>query len=348
MPLHVLQLGPYPPPEGGITRNMLAIRDELLKNGHRCSIIATSQSTNVIEEADVHHPRSAAALVRLLASLEYDVLHLHMGGDIKSRVLSLASVCALFGRGKSVLTLHSGAYPLTDDAKNASPRSVRGLIFQRFSQVVAVNEAIADVFRRSGVANDRIHVLLPYSLKLPDENTRIPSELRAFCEVHSPLLLSVGGLEKDYDPLFQIDAISDIKREFPNAGLMIVGDGSMRGGVEKAVSESEHAEHIVLTGNVGHPVALHLINHADVLLRTTLFDGDAIAVREAQFLGTPVIATDNGMRPDGVHLIGLKDSAGLIEKLKIALSIAKQPTAESDSGTNIKAVVDIYEKLPSV
>ena len=40
MAMHVLQLGPYPPPEGGISRNMLAIRDELLKRGDRCTIIA--------------------------------------------------------------------------------------------------------------------------------------------------------------------------------------------------------------------------------------------------------------------------------------------------------------------
>src|SRR5437868_5313955 len=150
MPLHVLQLGPYPPPEGGITRNMLAIRDELKTRSHRCSIIATSQSSRVAAEPDVYHPRSVIALVRLLASLDFDILHLHIGGEISPRVLSLASACALFGRGKSVLTLHSGAYPLTDEAKNASPNSVRGVILQRFAATVAVNDPIADVFRRSG------------------------------------------------------------------------------------------------------------------------------------------------------------------------------------------------------
>ena len=51
-----------------------------------------------------------------------------------------------------------------------------------------------------------------------------------------------------------------------------------------------HAERI-WTGDVEHPVTLHLINRADILLRTTKFDGDAIAVREALFLETPVIAT---------------------------------------------------------
>src|SRR5438105_8526009 len=39
--------------------------------------------------------------------------------------------------------------------------------------------------------------------------------------------------------------------------------------------------------------SLRAIADADVLLRTTLYDGDAISVREALYLGTPVVATDN-------------------------------------------------------
>ena len=33
-----------------------------------------------------------------------------------------------------------------------------------------------------------------------------------------------------------------------------------------------------------------------IFLRTTLYDGDSISVREALHLGVPVIASDNGMR----------------------------------------------------
>lgn len=349
MSLHVLQLGPYPPPEGGVTRNMLAIRDELRARGHRCSVIATSQSKHVVDEPDVYHPRSAASLIRLLASLEYDVLHLHVGGDIGPRILSLVSVCALAGRGKSLLTLHSGAYPLTDQAKNASPRSVRGLIFRRFSAVIGVNDKIADVFRRSGVPAVRIRVIPPHALRSPDKNVAVPSELNAFCERHSPLVIAVGGLEKDYDPLFLVDAMDDVRSEFPKAGLLIVGDGSMRGEVEHAVSSRGHDSYILLAGNVDHEIALHLIKNADVSLRATLFDGDAISIREALFMGTPVIATDNGMRPDAVHLIDPGNKNALIAKLKLALAAGKTKTAGQGVGlSNIGAVVDLYEKLASI
>ncbi len=346
MALSVVQLGPYPPPEGGISRNMLAIRDEVRRRGGRCAISATSKSSTVRDEKDVYHPRSPKALIKLLSSLKFDVLHLHVGGEVSPRVLTLAATAILFGRRKSLLTLHSGAYPLTEEAKAASPGSIRGLIFKRFSRIVAVNDAIADVFRRYGVKADRIRVILPYSLSSPDENIKVPDHLAEFCREHTPLILGVGGLEPDYDPIFQIEAMKSVLYTFPNAGLMIVGDGSMRREVEQAAESSGYIENICIAGNVEHAVTLHLISRADILLRTTRFDGDAISVREAQFLGTPVIATDNGMRPDGVHLIGLGNKEELIEKVRTIATVGREYTASIEPGIgNISAVVDLYEDL---
>ena len=346
MPLNVLQLGPFPPPVGGISRNILAIRDEIRRRGHCCSIIATSRSSSVEDEPDVYHPRSAVELLKLIATIEFDVVHLHIGGDVTRRVLSMASAVALFGRGRSVLTLHSGAYPQTAEGKSANSRSARGLIFRRFTRIIAVNEKIAAVFERYGVVKDRIIVILPYSLSLPDESVKVPKDLRSFYSAHSPVLLAVGGLEPDYDPLFQIAAMEDILKEFPKAGLMIVGDGSLRAEVETAVSNSEYAEKIMLAGNIDHPVTLHLIKDAEILLRTTLFDGDAISVREALFLGTPVIATDNGMRPDGVNLMTSGNREELVAALKQCVKEGRSATnAAAGDTSNISAVVDLYEEL---
>ncbi len=346
MPLHVLQLGPVPPPEGGISRNMLAIREELRAAGHRCSIVATSKSTTESNEPDVYHPRSKTALVGLLRKLDYDVLHVHVGGEVTKRVLALAATCTIFGGKRTVLTLHSGGYATTDAAKNAKPSSLAGRIFRRFSRVIAVNDDLADVFRRYGVAGEKLSVVLPYSLKAPDENIVVPSELASFYKTHSPLLLAVGGLEKDYDPLMQIEAMREIVREMPNAGLMIVGGGAMQTEVEAAIQNSGCANNIHLAGNVDHSVTLHLMNDADIVLRTTLFDGDAISVREARFLGTPVIATNNGMRPDGVELIGVGDKSALIERVK-EITGRERPTKTTGRAdtSNITKILSIYNDL---
>lgn len=343
MPLHVLQLGPVPPPEGGISRNIFSIREELLLRGDRCSIIATSRSSVEVEEPDIYYPRTKPALLQLLRRLDFDVLHLHIGGDVSRRVLSLALVCSFLAKSRCVLTMHSGGYAST---ANVQPLFFAGTVFRRFTKLIAVNNDLADVFRRFGVSGEKIEVILPFALKQPDKNVTVPTHLKDFCNRHSPLFVAVGGLEKDYDPLMQIEAMKEIVKTHPKAGLVIVGDGSMRKEVESAVATSGIADSMCVAGNVDHAVTLHLINDADVMLRTTLFDGDAISVREALFLGTPVIATDNGMRPEGVHLIPVGDKRAFVEKVAIALSQGRErTTATSPGNSNILEVIKLYETI---
>lgn len=346
MPLHVLQLGPYPPPEGGVSRNMLAIRDGLVRTGAKCSIIATSRSDASRNEENVYHPRSAAELLKLLFSIDFNVLHLHVGGDIDRRILALAAAAAIAARKRSVLTVHSGAFPLSATAKAANPMSVRGLILRQFGRLIAVNDDLADVYKRFGVAEDRIRKILPFALTQPDPTIQVPEDIDAFFRSHSPILLAVGGLERDYDPLLQVRAMETVASEMPNAGLVIVGDGSMRETVKNAISTSSAGSSIFLAGNVDHAVTLHLIEQADVVLRTTLFDGDAISIREALFLRTPVIATDNGMRPEGVHLMPVGDEKKLVDLIQAIATRSKGPrsTASSDL-SNIDKVIDLYHEL---
>ena len=344
--MHVLQLGPHPPPEGGVSRNMLSIRDELLRDGNECTIIATTNSEAVAGERNVLRPRSAFALLKLISTLRFDVLHLHVGGEVTLSVIGLAAACSFFASGRCVMTLHSGGFPDSREGRLAKPHSIYGRIFRRFSRIIAVNQKIADVFRRYGVANEKVSVILPFSVQRPDENVVIPPSIAEFYVSHSPILLAVGGLEKYYDPLFQISVMKEVLGEFPNAGLVMVGTGSMRGEVERMAADSGYKDSILITGNVEHAVTLRLIEDADILLRTTLFDGDAIAVREALFLGTPVIATENGMRPDGVHLMDIGDSAGLVGKVKDLFPAMGNVHQASDlSPNNIAEVVALYKEI---
>jgi len=88
------------------------------------------------------------------------------------------------------------------------------------------------------------------------------------------------------------------------------------------------------------------MRNADVMLRTTLFDGDAISVHEALYLGTPVIATDNGMCPEGVRLIPNADRSALVREI-LAVASCNKPKHEPSASvnTNILEVIDIYKDL---
>lgn len=344
--MRVLQLGPYPPPEGGISRNILAIRAELVARDDESPIIVTSRSSRITPELEVFHPGSPFAFIRHLLSQKRDITHLHIGGDITTRLLGLAFVCALLAHGKSVLSFHSGGYPQTAKGKAASKWSIRGIIFRMFDRIIVVNPQLRQVFLKYGVGPENISVIYPFSNELPDETTDIPPDLALFVETHKPFLLTVGLLEPEYDLAMQIETLDAILKHFPEAGLMIVGSGSLESDLRKLIGSKVYSDKIFLVGDMPHPVTLHMIDRADILLRTTRFDGDAIAVREALFLGTPVIATDNGMRPESVRLIPLSDPKELEEAIAEIFTMPRSPQkAKQGDRSNISAVIELYREL---
>lgn len=344
--MRVLQLGPYPPPRGGITSNMLAIRAELLAAGHHCTIVATSKSRGIVPEPDVYHPSGALALLKLLYTLKFDVLHIHVGGEIPPRLLALIFFCTARARARCIMTLHSGGYPLSAEGKNARPNSIRGFIFRRLERIVTVNKMMSEMFERYGVKRENIQTIIPFSNELPDKSIEIPPELGGFAARHTPFLFSASLLEEEYDLPLQIDALGEVLKEYPQAGLMLAGSGSLEDKLREIIREKPYADHIMLAGDLDHSIVLNLTDDCDIMLRTTRYDGDAISVREALFLETPVIATDNGMRPDGVYLIPVGDLNALVNSIKGIAGREKPPkTQKAEDKSNIRSVIELYKEI---
>jgi glycosyltransferase involved in cell wall biosynthesis len=343
--MKVLQLGPYPPPHGGVQTNLVAIREFLLAGGHQC--LAINLTRFRAADADgVYYPRSAAALARLLLRLPVDIVHLHFGGDLPARLLALALFTTLLPRRKTVLTFHSGGYPSSPAGQTASPGTLRGFVLRRLDGLIAVNPEIAALFRKFGVRPDRIRTVLPFFVKPPDPALPLPDRLRHFTAARKPLLLTVGLLEPEYDLPLQIDTMEDVLRRFPEAGLMIVGAGSLEAPLRQRIGAKQYARHLMLSGDLPHAMTLRLMLQADALLRTTLYDGDSVSVREALYIGTPVIASDNGMRPPGVRLIPVSHRDRLRDAIfEVLEGRLPRPAMAGDGQENIRQVVAFYQEL---
>ena len=343
--MRVLQLGPYPPPHGGVQTNLVAIRRFLTEQGIPCEAINLTRFRKRDQDG-VYYPKNALELGWLLVRLRYDILHLHIGGNLSARLLGLGLLCCWLPGRRAVLTFHSGGYPSSPRGRAMHSGSWRAFVLRQFDTVIAVNQEIVEFFEKCGVAPSRIRMIPPHSLSAP-EGKSLPSGLRKFFDSHQPLLLTVGLLEPEYDLPLQIELLGAVRRRYPNAGLAIIGSGSLQEQLEAQIKASPDAAHIQLCGDIDHSVTLKAIGSCDVFLRTTLYDGDSISVREALHLGVPVIATDNGMRPPGVHLIAVSDFDGCLRMIDKVLA-DPQPRAPRSSVTNadnIQAVVQLYREL---
>ena len=236
--MRVVQLGPYPPPHGGVQTNLVAIREYLRRHGHACDAINLTRFRR--EDADgVYYPVGAVALMRLLWRLPADILHLHFGGDLTPRLLGLALFCTLLPGRKTVLTFHSGGYPGSPAGRTAARATLRGFVLRRLDGLIGVNAEIAALFAKFGVRQERIRTILPFAVQPPDRSLPLPERLAAFLSAHSPALLTVGLLEPEYDLPMQIDAMAGILRALPARRAADRGSGQP-GGVTAARRSRAH------------------------------------------------------------------------------------------------------------
>lgn len=341
--MRVLLLGPWPPPFGGVQTHLVALRDTVRSRGDECRVVNITRHRRP-DHDDVFFPSGAISLLRLLFTSRPDIVHLHVGGILPLRVLLLAMACTVVPGARACFTFHSGGYPTSPEGRRRGRWTLRGLVLRRFAHVISVNGELDRFFAEIGVSAARRHIIAPHALPAISDSPPPHPALDGFMGTHSPVLLSVGLLESEYDLETQIAAFESVAATLPNAGLALVGSGSLEAALRGRIASSPVRTRILLTGDVPHARTLAAIRDCSMLLRTTRYDGDAISVREALHFGTPVIATETALRPDGVHLVPVESPKAVAEGIFAVL--ARQPAARTSAGTsdtsNIERVVDLY------
>ena len=345
--MKVLQLGPYPPPHGGVQTHIVDLVAFLRAQGIECNVVNLTRFRGRSQNG-IFYPSSAFEVLGHLMWHRYDIIHLHVGGRIWPQQLGLALVCCSLPGTKCIFTFHSGGYPSSPEGRSAHARTLRGFVLRRFDRMIAVNDEIAEFFQRLGIKSDRIQVVSPFvAPRGVQEQHVVPEKVSAFFETHHPVLISVGLLEPEYDLGLQMEALGRVRKSYPQAGLLIVGSGSLDETLRKQSGTFAYTDHICLVGDMDHSATLRAIQQSDIMLRTTWYDGDALSVREALHLGVPVIASDNGMRPEGVRLVPARDLGRVVQTIDEVLT--SPPESRSDvrapENGNMEEILEIYKRL---
>jgi glycogen synthase len=317
----------------------------LREKGHQAAVVHLTRHRRP-EADEVYYPQTAWETARILLREPADILHPHIGGSLTSRLLGLCLYCTLLPGRKSVLSFHSGGFCSSPEAQAVNRNSSAARILRRLDAIIAINRQIADfMVERCAVPPERVHLISPHVTV--QAGAELPERLEAFFAAHDPALLSVGLLEPEYELPLQIEALGTLLESHPNAGLMMIGSGSLEPDLRARIDAVPYSDRLLLAGDVPHPVTLRAIRECSILLRTTRYDGDALSVREALDLGTPVIATDNGMRPPGCRLIPNPSLEPLLIALRTALAEPpRQRIAAADRDTsNLDAVLDVYRSV---
>ena len=109
--------------------------------------------------------------------------------------------------------------------------------------------------------------------------------------------ISIGRFVEKKCPMALVYAMEIVVQEFPNAKLVMVGDGPLWSSIRRVINKKGLSKNIELLGALSHTKTLELLNRCEVFIQHSVTSGDGdqegfpTAISEAMLAGIPVIST---------------------------------------------------------
>ena len=104
-------------------------------------------------------------------------------------------------------------------------------------------------------------------------------------------IICVGRLSPEKGHAGLLSAFARLRDRFPDARLILVGDGPSRDEIEALAGSLGIAETVKFRGRLSEPETLEEIGKSDILVLPSLMEGLPIVLMEAMAMGVPVVAS---------------------------------------------------------
>lgn len=245
--------------------------------------------------------RFSAAVRQYREAVDGDVLEFHR--------LEPALLFARDRRAKNAF-IHQNMQELKNRKSDILWSRLPGLYYRledwllpKFSSVYVVREdavawyrerfpRIAGQFRFTPTWADPDVFKLPTATELAEAKAALVSEFRL--EPGARVLLSVGRLDSQKDPLLLAEAFGRVAERWPEARLIYVGDGVLRTQLETFTVKSGLRNKIYFAGLRAPRTIARMFWAADLFVLSSAYEGMPMCVLEALGSGVPVVSTDVG------------------------------------------------------
>ncbi|MEM3449437.1 MAG: glycosyltransferase [Candidatus Methanomethyliaceae archaeon] len=212
-----------------------------------------------------------------------DVIHAHW---------TLSGMTAWLGRivhkKQFVVTVHGS--DMFEGTRYEPIRYLTRIALNSASGVIAVSRVLAEMVVNLGVTRTKIHIV-PDGV---DTSRFYPSSL----ETRQAVLLYVGALTNNKGVYFLIEALPRVLSRFPQARLMLIGDGPIRAEIEKLARGLNVFDSIDWLGGRSQDEVSLWMRRAYVFVLPSLLEGLGVVLLEALSSGLPCIASQVGGIPD--------------------------------------------------
>ena len=156
----------------------------------------------------------------------------------------------------------------------------------------------------------------------------------------NPILLVVARLEQEKNIGAIINILTEIRKSYPRAGLVIVGEGSEQEKLQGLVGRLALTRHVVF-----ERWQKDVISHyktADVVIQPSFYEGYGLVVAEALASGTPALSTDVGAaREMGAIIASIEQFGSTLLKM---LTEPRKAELKCYPYENVRDYLRLYQK----
>ncbi len=196
--------------------------------------------------------------------------------------------------GKTIINYHSG------EARDHLQRFRSGkFVLSRVDEIVTPSGYLVDVFREFGLKA----ILIPNLVDLSQFRYRERNPLR-------PHLVCTRGFSGYYSIDVVVKAFAEVKKEYSEAQLDLVGSGPLEAAIRKQVADL-NLTGVNFTGIASRQQIGKYYDQADIFINASWLDNMPVSIIEAFGAGTPVVTTS----PESMPYLVEHECTGLLSKV---------------------------------
>jgi len=176
-------------------------------------------------------------------------------------------------------------------------RSIQRAVARHAKQVIVPSVYLKRIVMAWGIPEKKISVIYN-ALDIATDIREEKDEIRALLDISGRAILSAGRLVSWKGFVALIEIMPGILEEFPDASLLIAGEGPNRAALEMLIRKHDLASHVRMLGALPQETLFRYVKAADVFALNTGYEGFSHQLLEVMSIGTPVVATVIGGNPE--------------------------------------------------
>lgn len=342
----VLLVGAYPPPPGGNSVHVERLRALLAPEYDVAVADLYARAAVPGDPPGVLRcrPRSALDVARLFGIFgdpRNAIVHFHVSAMNAFALFGHALVRAVPRSARTILTIHSGSFVAASARAHPLRRATISALIRRFDRVVAVNAEQAAALELLGVPRERIAVIPAF---LPAAAGAPPPELVRLRERVARLVVTSGYGVPHYGFTTLLDALDRFGAQSGVGGALFLYHTFDADHLRTLIPRLAAPDRVMFRDRPAAEFAAAL-PLADVYVRATDRDGDAVAIREAAAAGAKIVASDAVARPVGSLLFRTGDPDSLRAALALAFEDEAAGRVQVDAQDGASRLLALYHEL---